>query len=59
MRENLSLVDAFEQEQDTAPRERRPDFWPVMALVLGGGLTFAWIGFLLWAAFHLLVWAFG
>ena len=58
MRENLSLVDAFKQEQDT-PTERPRDSWPVMALVLVGGLTFAWIGFLLWAAFHLLIWAFG
>ena len=58
MRENLSLVDAFNQDQDT-PTKRRHGSWIIMALVLGGVLTFAWIGFLLWAAFWLLLWAFG
>lgn len=34
--------------------------WPVLGLVLGGGaLTLAWIGFWLWSAYHLLLWAIG
>ncbi len=66
MRRNLSLVEAFKQDRDTSPEQHRDtspeqpvEPWAVMVLALGGTLTFVWIGFLLWAAFHLLDWAFG
>ena len=32
-------------------------YWPVLVLVIGGLLTAAWIGGLLWAAFQFLSWA--
>ena len=54
MHGNRSLAGRSDQDRDTGPA-----YWPVMVLVLGGVLTFFWIGFLLWAAFQLLDWAFG
>ena len=58
MHGNLSLIEAKQGQPDTST-EPRPDLWAMMVLVLGGGLTFVWICFLLWAAFHFLDWTFG
>ena len=36
----------------------RISLWPMMVLVIGGAVTLAWIGVLLWAAFRGASWVF-
>ncbi len=59
MHGNQFPVEAKQDQADTAATEPGPDLWAVMVLALGGVLTFAWVVFLLWAAFQFLDWAFG
>ncbi len=59
MSENLPLLDAFKQDQDTPDQEVRAMAgagWPILALVFGGVLTLVWIAFLLWAAMQVVSW---
>ncbi len=57
MHGSLSPISTPDQVQDTATEPAR-SYWPVMGLALGGVLTLAWIGFLLWTAFKVLEWLF-
>ncbi len=59
MHGNLLPIEAKQDQADTAATEPGPDLWVMMGLALGGVLTVVWIGFLLWAAFLFLDWAFG
>ena len=45
MRGNLFRPETPDQDQVTS-------LWPMMVLVIGGAVTLAWIGVLLWAAFQ-------
>ena len=51
MRGNLFRPETPDQDQVTS-------LWPMMVLVIGGAVTLAWIGVLLWAAFQGASWVF-
>jgi hypothetical protein len=51
MRKNLFRPETLDQDQVTSP-------WPIMIIVIGGAVTLAWIGVLLWAAFEGATWVF-
>jgi hypothetical protein len=51
MRGNLFRPETPDQDQVTS-------LWPMMVLVIGGAVTLAWIGVLLWAAFEGATWVF-
>ncbi len=46
-----------EHVQDVYPRA--PPKWLLAALAFGGVLTIAWMGFLLWAGFQVVIWMLG
>jgi hypothetical protein len=51
MHGNLFRPETLDQDQVTW---RRPlsSLWPMVVLIIGGAVTLAWIGVLLWAAFQ-------
>jgi hypothetical protein len=49
------VIQPGDRDQDTAPQQQL-FAWAVFVLMLGGVLTVAWIGFLLWLAFQLGSW---
>jgi hypothetical protein len=57
MRGNLSRPETPAQDQVTW-RMQLSSLWPTMILVIGGAVTLAWIGVLLWAAFEGASWVF-
>lgn len=52
-----TLGQESNQKRSTVSKLTRVD-WIVSMLALGGVLTMAWIGFLLWVAFKVMEWAF-
>ncbi len=52
MRGNLFRPETPDQDQVAG------SLWPMMILVIGGAVTLAWIGVLLWAAFEGATWVF-
>ena len=62
MHGGLSPVQNSETPNENKTPERDPDhkswadYWPVLMLVVGGVLTLAWTGFLLWAAIQAVSW---
>jgi hypothetical protein len=43
---------------ETPDQDQVTSLWPMMVLVIGGAVTLAWIGVLLWAAFAGAAWVF-